>query len=46
MQRRLGNQVPNTFHGPDSRSDLFVSFSVWQFQLFYCQLLYTKNFFS
>ena len=27
MQCRLGNQVPNTFHDPHSRSDLFGQFS-------------------
>ena len=34
MKGHLGNEVSNTFHGPNSRSDLFfVSFSMWQFQL-------------
>ena len=26
MQYRLVNQVPKTFHGPDSRGDLFGQF--------------------
>ena len=36
--------MPNTFHGIDSRSDLFGCFSMWQFQLSFSSIVIPSDF--
>ena len=36
--------MPNTFHGTDSKSDVLVSFSMWQFQLWLSSIVIPSDF--